>query len=138
MRVAMVAASFNHFDQLEFAEKADVPVIDLAYLHQQSYGNVALETEILELFLRQSTRMLLELNEGLKQKQWRDYARTLKGSAYSVGALQVAQFAERIEHCCPDTNIAGTKKLLQLLEHAVVKVNELIRQYLQTATGQPH
>ena len=134
----MVAASFNHFEHAEFAEKAEVPVIDLAYLHQQSYGNVALETEILELFLRQSTRLLFELNEGLKQKQWRDYARTLKGSAYSIGALQVAHVAEKIERCCPDTNLAGTKNLLQLLECAVVKVNELIRQYLQTATGQPH
>jgi HPt (histidine-containing phosphotransfer) domain-containing protein len=134
----MVAASFNHFDQAQITEKPGVPVIDLAYLHQQSFGNTALETEILELFLRQSTRLLVDLNEGLKQKQWRDYARTLKGSAYSVGALQVAQVAEQVERCCPDTSMAGTRKLLQALENAIVKVNGLIRQYLQTVTAQPH
>lgn len=133
----MVAASFNSFEQAESADRA-MPVMDLAYLHQQSYGNTALETEILELFLRQSTRLLVELNEGLKQKQWRDYARALKGSAYTVGALQVAQAAEQIEHCCPDTNAAATKKLLQVLEQAIHKVNELIRQYLQTATAAQH
>jgi hypothetical protein len=133
----MVAASFNPFNQ-EASEKSGVPVMDLAYLHQQSYGNAALETEILELFLRQSTRLIVDLNEGLKQKQWRDYARTLKGSAYSVGALQVAHVAEQIEHCCPDISAASTKKLLQMLESAILKVNELIRQYLQTATAQQH
>jgi HPt (histidine-containing phosphotransfer) domain-containing protein len=133
----MVAASANHFGQ-EFSEKSSVPVMDLAYLHQQSYGNAALEMEILELFLRQSTRLLVELSEGLKQKYWRDYARALKGSAYNVGALQVAQAAEQVERCCPDTNTAGTRKLLQALECAIVKVNGLIRQYLQTAAAQPN
>lgn len=134
----MVAASFNPSDYAEASGKKDVPVMDLAYLHQQSYGNAALETEILELFLRQSTKLLVELNEGLKKKQWRDHARTLKGSAYTVGALQLARVAEQVEHCCPDTNLAATKKLLEMLERAIACVNDMIRQYLRHVTARPH
>jgi HPt (histidine-containing phosphotransfer) domain-containing protein len=132
---AMTGTSTHHTQR---AEKSDLPVIDLSYLHQQSYGNIALETEILELFLRQSCRLLAGLNEGFKEEQYREYARALKGSAYSVGALQVAHVAAQLEAEFYEKNSSSVRRILHSLESAILRVNELIRQHLKITTASAH
>ncbi len=127
----MGAVSIQSIEQLEDADfaAADLPVLDLAYLRQQTYGNAALEIEMLELFLRQSDNLLNEL-AGSGRKEWRIYARVLKSSAHSIGALAVANIASQAEGVC-DKAPARMEALLKSLESAVRKTNEHIRQHLK-------
>ena len=53
-------------------------------------GNKALEREILDLFVGQSRLTLERLMAAADDKEWRDQAHTLLGSARAVGAKCVA------------------------------------------------
>jgi HPt (histidine-containing phosphotransfer) domain-containing protein len=71
--------------------------IDLAHLSRYTLGNAALQGEVLQLFAEQAPTTLAQLSSAATQKDWRDAAHTLKGSARAVGAWRVASFAERAE-----------------------------------------
>ncbi|MES2906415.1 MAG: Hpt domain-containing protein [Pseudomonadota bacterium] len=108
-----------------------LPVMDLNYLRAQTFGNLALEVEILELFLRQSTRLLLEFTDATPEKDWRDYARALKASAQNIGALRVSVLAAELEDCARDKGRQGAKKLLDAFHNAVSSLNDEIRTHLK-------
>lgn len=74
--------------------------IDRAHLARFTFGNVALELEVLNLFAQQAPESFASLAGASSPKAWRDAAHTLKGSARAVGAWRVAnvtEMAERIE-----------------------------------------
>ena len=73
-----------------------VPV-DHDHLARYTFGNRALELEVLNLFADQAPEYLARLREARSDKEWRDAAHTLKGSARAVGAVCVAELAERAE-----------------------------------------
>ena len=64
--------------------------IDLVHLAKYTMGNKALEREILDLFVTQSRSTLSHLEAAGNDKDWRDYAHALLGSARAVGAKPVA------------------------------------------------
>jgi HPt (histidine-containing phosphotransfer) domain-containing protein len=76
--------------------------IDRSHLARYTFGNVALEIEVLGLFASQAPEALLALRGAATARSWRDAAHTLKGSARAVGAWHVATLAERAEamHDC--------------------------------------
>ena len=80
--------------------------IDHTFLARYTFGNRALEIEVLQLFAHQAPDYLEALKSAATEKSWRDAAHTLKGSARAVGALQVAERAERAEalRASPDIN----------------------------------
>jgi HPt (histidine-containing phosphotransfer) domain-containing protein len=71
--------------------------IDLAHLSRYTFGNAALQCEVLQLFAEQAPTTLAQLRSAETQKAWRDAAHTLKGSARAVGAWRVAGCAEQAE-----------------------------------------
>ncbi len=71
--------------------------IDHAHLARYTFGNRALEIEVLHLFADQAPDYLEGLRTAQSEKAWRDAAHTLKGSARAVGAFRVADRAERAE-----------------------------------------
>ncbi|MGE0768663.1 MAG: Hpt domain-containing protein [Hyphomicrobiaceae bacterium] len=71
--------------------------VDYAHLARYTFGNKALELEVLTLFAEQAPDYLTAMREARSEKEWRDAAHTLKGSARAVGALRVAEFAEYAE-----------------------------------------
>jgi HPt (histidine-containing phosphotransfer) domain-containing protein len=73
------------------------PPIDLAHLNRYTLGNVALQSEVLQLFVEQAPITLAHLSSAETEKDWRDAAHALKGSARAVGAWRVAVCAERAE-----------------------------------------
>jgi HPt (histidine-containing phosphotransfer) domain-containing protein len=73
------------------------PPIDLAHLSRYTLGNVALQCEVLQLFVEQAPTTLAQLSSAETEKAWRDAAHTLKGSARAVGAWRVGGCAERAE-----------------------------------------
>lgn len=74
----------------------DAP-IDRGHLARYTFGNRALEIEVLQLFAAQAPHYLEALRAAATEKAWREAAHTLKGSARAVGAFRVADGAERAE-----------------------------------------
>ena len=64
--------------------------IDLVHLARYTMGNKTLEKEILDLFVDQSRLTLERLTAASNDKEWRDQAHALLGSARAVGANCVA------------------------------------------------
>ncbi|QND54272.1 Hpt domain-containing protein [Phyllobacterium sp. 628] len=76
--------------------------IDLVHLTRETFGNRALETEILSLFSRQICTIVDRLLQANVDERVR-LAKSLKGSARAIGAFRVADMAETIERSPSDT-----------------------------------
>ncbi len=75
--------------------------VDFAFLVAQTFADVALEQEILELFVAQARKVLPGL-PALTPKGQADIAHLLKGSARGIGAWDAADAASRYEATAPD------------------------------------
>lgn len=82
--------------QVPAPRRAEAP-IDHVHLGRYTFGNRALEIEVLQLFAEQAPDYLEALRTADTEKAWRDAAHTLKGSARAVGAFVVGDRAERAE-----------------------------------------
>lgn len=82
------------------AAGAQARPVDLAHLAHYTGGDTALNTEILGLFLDQSTQLIGQLAQALDQhdqKGWREIAHSLKGAARGIGAFGLADAAALAE-----------------------------------------
>ena len=70
--------------------------MNFAYLHSQTFGDMALEAELLQLFLDQARRLVPTLPERAASDQ-ADTAHLLKGSARAIGASAIAAALETFE-----------------------------------------
>ncbi len=71
--------------------------MDFAYLKAQTFGDAALEAELLRLFLAQAGRLVPSLPQQSGPQQQADVAHLLKGSAQAVGATAFAAALEAFE-----------------------------------------
>ncbi|MDX2158655.1 MAG: Hpt domain-containing protein [Hyphomicrobiaceae bacterium] len=71
--------------------------IDHAHLARYTFGNRALEIEVLQLFAGQAPDYLRQLRTAETDRAWRDAAHTIKGAGRAVGAFAVAARAEEAE-----------------------------------------
>jgi hypothetical protein len=76
--------------------------IDLVHLTRETFGNRALEIEILNLFSRQICGIVDRLAQANPDERVR-LARSLKGSARAIGAFRVSELAEAIEQAPSDS-----------------------------------
>jgi HPt (histidine-containing phosphotransfer) domain-containing protein len=76
---------------------AATPPVDLGHLRRFTMGNIALEREVLQLFVEQAPITLVHLEQAATEKAWRDAAHTLKGSASAIGAHAIARTAAEAE-----------------------------------------
>jgi HPt (histidine-containing phosphotransfer) domain-containing protein len=83
------------------ASGVGAPVLDLVHLSRQTFGDHALETELLTLFDRQAAHFAERLRApwgGADDARARvELAHMLKGSASAVGAFGVARAAQACE-----------------------------------------
>lgn len=100
--------------------------LDLVHLARYTLGNRSLEREVLGLFCTQSKLYLERLKQGTGDKAWRDAAHTIKGSARSIGAWQVAQQAESAEALQGGALAGARGGAVALLEAAIAEVNAYI------------
>jgi HPt (histidine-containing phosphotransfer) domain-containing protein len=70
--------------------------VDLVHLARQTMGDRALEAEILGMFAKQMSGARASMTKANADERKR-LAHTIKGTARSVGAFQIADVAERIE-----------------------------------------
>jgi HPt (histidine-containing phosphotransfer) domain-containing protein len=93
--------------------------IDHAHLARYTFGNAALEREVLGLFAEQAPTTLAWLKSATTSRTWRDAAHTLKGSARAVGACEVAAAAEAVEGLAcatdPDAKLMAVERLERAL-----------------------
>lgn len=64
--------------------------VDLVHLARYTLGNKTLEREILDLFVAQSRTTLSRLETADTDKDWKDYAHAMLGSARAIGAKRLA------------------------------------------------
>jgi HPt (histidine-containing phosphotransfer) domain-containing protein len=81
----------------EEGRKTSSRPVDLVHLSRYTLGERALEREVLQLFCAQSTIYIERLRAASSDKEWRDAAHSLKGSASAIGAWRAAAAAERAE-----------------------------------------
>jgi len=104
--------------------------VDLVHLSRYTLGNRSLEREVLSLFLTQSAIYLQRLKEAGADKDWVDAAHTIKGSAKSIGAWQLARSAETAEAMNGGARKSGSPQLLADLERLIGETNSYIESLL--------
>ncbi|MGD9802750.1 MAG: Hpt domain-containing protein [Hyphomicrobiaceae bacterium] len=103
-----------------------VPAVDHAHLARYTFGNKALEVEVLNLFADQAPLYLTNLRDARSEKDWRDAAHTLKGSARAVGAMRVAELAERAEALRSSADMAARAMAIDALAEALDEARQHI------------
>jgi HPt (histidine-containing phosphotransfer) domain-containing protein len=93
--------------------------IDHAHLARYTFGNRALEVEVLKLFAGQAPETLAQLQAAATEKAWREAAHTLKGSARAVGAFAVAERAERAEALTASTDAEERRRAVEATAEAL-------------------
>lgn len=81
-------------------KRGRAPVLDLVHLSRQTFGDHALETELLSLFDRQAGQFAARLAEPGRPSDIisrADLAHTLKGSARAIGAFGLGAAADAYE-----------------------------------------
>ena len=81
---------------------AHPPILDLDHLRRQTFGDAALERELLALFEEQCARLTPMMTGGLPRPERADAAHTLKGSARAIGAWRLAALADEVETALRD------------------------------------
>ena len=117
----------------EFGEQQNELVIDLVHLSRQTLSDQALEVELLDLFERQSARIVAQLRQAGcgDAKICGDLAHMLRGSALAVGAGRVARMAQIYEtRCGAATQGPAADAALEALAGAVAEARATIAQLL--------
>ena len=79
--------------------------MDFTYLKAQTFGDIALEAELLRLFLAQASRLVPSLPQQSALQQQADAAHLLKGSAQAVGATAFAAALEAFETAAAENRV---------------------------------
>ncbi len=99
--------------------------LDLDHLAQYTLGNRDLEAELLGLFRAQAQLYLDRLSDATNDKEWRDAAHSLKGSARGLGAFALGDIAEEAERLT-GFDVSVRSNIIERLRAAVGKVNLFI------------
>ena len=79
------------------AEKAADPVLDLAYLERQCFGDRALARDLLVLFDGQCRHLLPAITAEASPREQAEAAHALRGAAAAVGARPLAEALAALE-----------------------------------------
>ena len=121
-----------------FENGGDVAVvgpIDRVHLGRYTLGDLALENEVLKLFVDQSLRMRENLASADAAEQWRDAAHAIKGSARVIGAWRLAECAERAEFMPSGIGVGDRTRCLSDLDIALDEVCAHVKLLLARAPG---
>jgi len=100
--------------------------LDLPHLRRTTLGDAGLEREVLGMFLKQATHLVAALRA--LPPETGALAHTLKGSARAIGAVRVADRAERLEAAIRDGSDAA--QALGALDAAVAEARAVIEAIL--------
>ncbi|MBV8800649.1 MAG: Hpt domain-containing protein [Alphaproteobacteria bacterium] len=107
--------------------------VDLAHLSRYTGGSRELNSDVLQLFLNQSTELMLQLQavvEAADTRTWRHITHSLKGAARGIGAFGLADVAAEAEPLDPAAQHGQALKVLLTLRNRAETVQDFIRAYL--------
>jgi hypothetical protein len=120
-------------------QAANCGPIDWVHLGKYTFGDKALESEVLAMFAEQAPVYLKDLADAPTPAAWQGAAHTLKGCARSVGSWRVAAAAEKAEMLWTTGQPASggdgvvRKAALEILGQAVDEACVYIRDKLRKA-----
>ncbi|MDE2351110.1 MAG: Hpt domain-containing protein [Alphaproteobacteria bacterium] len=106
--------------------------VDLAHLSTYTGGDAALNAEVLQLFVDQAAKLMVQLKSALEtgdQKNWYATAHSLKGAARGIGAFAMADAAAEVE-TVPAASAQQALKALHALSNRAHAVQLFIEAYL--------
>ena len=109
--------------------------VDLVHLARYTGGERARDTEILQLFVRQSAELIAGLPAILAagdREQWHHITHSLKGAARGVGAFELARIAAHGESVDPVEQRAQADSIAENLEACLNSVIAFLGRFLQT------
>lgn len=109
----------------------DAPsLLDLQHLHRQTMGDNSLMREVLTLFRGHARDCVKALNEARIEQDWRMAAHTLKGTARTIGAFELAGIARQAEILTIAAEASQRAALLATLATSLTRTDEEIRRLL--------
>jgi HPt (histidine-containing phosphotransfer) domain-containing protein len=105
--------------------------VDLVHLSRYTLGERALEREVLDLFCTQSLAYLEQLRAARTDKEWREAAHSLKGSAQAIGAWGAAAAAEQAEAVSGEVLAAARPARLLAIGASLDEARAYIRSLLR-------
>ena len=129
--MASEMASWVEAGQPIEGRKASSRPVDLVHLSRYTLGERELEREVLELFCTQSFVYLEQLRRSPSDKDWKDLAHTLKGSARAVGAWRVAEAAERAESLAGETLVRSREVRIKEIDASLREADAYIKSLLK-------
>jgi HPt (histidine-containing phosphotransfer) domain-containing protein len=109
-----------------------MPAVDLAQLSRFTGGDRSVNSDVLNLFLDQSSAMLARLETALSRHDladWKVAAHTLKGGSRGIGADGLAGAAASLELLDPADFERAARALRDLKTH-LAATNAFIKAYL--------
>ena len=100
--------------------------IDWQHLARYTMGDLALERELIELFLSGAAEYLSVLGSAQEEASFHRAAHSLKGSARGIGALVVGDLAAVLETMSPDS--PDKDGYLEQLDQALAAVRDAASQ----------
>jgi HPt (histidine-containing phosphotransfer) domain-containing protein len=115
------------------SQAAQARAVDLEHLARYTGGDVALNSEVLNLFANQSSELIAKLHTVLQNrdlKEWKAITHSLKGAARGIGAFGFADAAANAEPVEPAPDNIGAIDALQALKREADIVQRFIEAYL--------
>jgi HPt (histidine-containing phosphotransfer) domain-containing protein len=100
--------------------------VDIEHLRRYTFGDQALEKEILSLFLGQIPETLAALRTAANQRDWKVAAHTLKGSCRAVGAFRLGDIAQEAEQIPYGPDSEACAAAIARLEEAASEARSFI------------
>ena len=102
-------------------------VFDKAHLSHYTLGDVALEQEIISLFLVQLPTTVDLIRQAKTPAEWKLAAHTLKGAAAAVGAQRLRSIAADLELLSVATGSVVKERHLSALAEAIEEFRDVVR-----------
>lgn len=94
-------------------------MLDFAFLDEQSFGDRALQAELLDLYEIQCRRLMPVIEASASPGAAAEAAHTLRGSAAAIGAREVARIAGLVENAAEQGGEGSREALVAALRDAV-------------------
>jgi HPt (histidine-containing phosphotransfer) domain-containing protein len=110
---------------VEPAQNSDLSVLDVDHLARMTLGDRRLESEILQIFLRQAAVMVGRLSNG-EPATVAAAAHTLVGSARGIGLWRLARAAERLERIVGKAGNESSDAAIEELKCAALEASAAV------------
>jgi HPt (histidine-containing phosphotransfer) domain-containing protein len=100
--------------------------LDTQYLNRVTFGDIALRSELIDLFLAQVASTVLKLPLIRRPDDWRFTAHSLRGAASAIGAQEIAELCTHWEEDGPPRLVAARQDCVGHLQAAEARFREAL------------